>query len=100
MNNESIEIQAIKSRYKSSLVEKAEMINSYINQVLDTDFSEIEVYENLNGDLHKLAGSSGMYGYQDIADISRSSMKCIVNGDKETLQTNLVSLRNLLRQYA
>lgn len=100
MSDESEQIQAIRSRYKHSLSEKSEQISQYLNSIMDVeDFSD-QIFTDLHEHLHKLAGSSGMYGYDDVASHSRQAMQQIVNNDEAGLTSNLLALRNLLKQYA
>ena len=41
-----------------------------------------------------------MYGYENIASLSRESMNSIQECRKEDVEKNLVNLRNLLKDYA
>jgi len=100
MKNESRQIQELKYRYKLSLDDKANMIDDYFRNVVESKSLDSHMLEELNGFLHKLAGSSGMYGYEDIASLSRESMNSIQECRKEDVEKNLVNLRNLLKDYA
>lgn len=93
------QVQAIRARYKASFPEKAKMIINCISliddkSVVESDFLEIKEH------LHKLAGSSGMYGYQDVCDVARSSMVSAESGDSASVLSGLQQLRDLLLGYA
>ena len=47
--------------------------------------------------LHKLVGSSGMYGYSDIAQLSRAAMQSNQRNDAQLLVEQLNKLRDLLQ---
>ncbi len=100
MNSDSHQIQALKNRYKSSLSEKAETIGEHLEAVSDSDQVDITKLEIIRNDLHKFAGSSGMYGYDDIADIARNAMAIIDGHNIEQLHYKLIDLRDLLYEHA
>lgn len=97
---ESPEIKAIQQRYRASLAEKAEMLSSHLARVNAKDVVLASAYTDLHEDLHKLAGSSGMYGYDDIALAARDLMANIHQQEFSHVVTKLVALRGLLQQYA
>jgi len=72
---DSPQILALKERYKSSFAEKVQMIAEYL-LVIESDRVSLESVSELRGFLHKLAGSAGMYGYDDISLASRKAMVC------------------------
>lgn len=92
-------MQAIRTRYKASFTEKADTIAELIDLVSNDSVSESELFE-VKEQLHKLAGSSGMYGYQDVCDRSRSGMVAIENDDLPSLTSDLEELRSLLLGHA
>ena len=98
MTSESAQVQQLRERYISSMPEKATMITEHIHVLLDQDSPNQETYDLIREDAHKLAGSLGMYGYNDIASVARNIMSIIDQGDAEQLQLELLNLRNLLRQ--
>lgn len=100
MTSESTQIQQLRERYISSMPEKATMITNHIHVLLDQDTPSQETYDIIREDAHKLAGSLGMYGYNDIASVARKIMSIIDQSDAENLQLELLNLRNLLRQLA
>ena len=106
MNN-TVLIQELKDRYKSSFVEKSVAISELLLTISTgvsnpikgaggSDKACIEIHEYL----HKLAGSSGMYGYQDIAQLSRAAMDSSQQNDTQLLVEQLNKLRDLLEQDA
>lgn len=95
MSQDSPQIQAIKARYKASLPEKAELLMSLLKPA--------EVGENLvllHEELHKFAGSSGMYSYDDISDLCRKAMRSIDQNNIEDLQKELRQLIELVEQQS
>lgn len=100
-------IQELRDRYKSGFVEKAEAINKFllvmstgdsrpINGVAISDMVYLEIHEFM----HKLAGSSGMYGYPDIASLSREAMDSSNRNEPQLLLEQLSGLRDLLQKHA
>ena len=81
---ESPQVAAIRARYQSSLKDKAEMLATHSAAVVSSKDNNLDVaLEALRDDLHKLAGSSGMYGYEDISKVCRHAMSAI---DEEKLE--------------
>lgn len=93
----SSQIQAIRERYQASLPEKAELITSQIDALSN---STKDAFSEAHSVLHKLAGSSGMYGYSDIALICRSAMESAQNQDLSSLLQQLSELKELLEQHS
>ena len=56
MKNESRQIQELKYRYKLSLDDKANMIDDYFRNVVESKSLDSHMLEEINGFLHKLAG--------------------------------------------
>jgi len=72
-DQDSPQILALKERYKNSLEEKVQMLSDYL-VAIESDEATLDEFSELRGFLHKLAGSSGMYGYNDISAASREAM--------------------------
>jgi HPt (histidine-containing phosphotransfer) domain-containing protein len=68
---ESPQVKAIRQRYKASLKGKSDMVNDYLVLLIEPSGTSDDKLHNIYLELHKLAGSSGMYGYQDISDLAR-----------------------------
>ena len=93
----SPQIQAIRERYKRSFTEKIELITEHINALPQ---AEAGVMESAHEMLHKLAGSSGMYGYDDIAALCRVAMLNAQQSKADVLIQNLSELKSALEAYA
>lgn len=93
----SPQIQAIRERYKISLPEKAELIAEQVEALTQADANAFEESHNA---LHKLAGSSGMYGYDDIAVLCRNAMLSAQKKDAQLLIQQLSELIALLETHA
>ena len=104
MSQDSIKIQQLKHRYKNSLHEKLEELDSHVLAIgLDSGSLQSRLID-LHEYLHKLAGSAGMYGYDDIAQSARESM-ALTNPKTElapvqTIKQSVGQLRCLLEQHA
>ena len=93
--SDSPQIQAIKQRYRESLKEKADMVAKFRSSI------EVESqFDLMKEELHKLAGSSGMYGYQDLADTCRAAMGSIDSDAIGILADQLDLIVGLLNQYS
>jgi len=88
----SANINAIQARYKASFVEKKMMIDEYRSQLCDSSGSQPELYEQVHAELHKLAGSLGMYGYDDLAVQARLAMQFSSAQEKQPLDESLQRL--------
>jgi HPt (histidine-containing phosphotransfer) domain-containing protein len=93
----SPQIQAIRERYKTSLPEKAELIAEQVDALSQSNAS---AFDETHSALHKLAGSSGMYGYDDIAVICRSAMVSAQQKDTQLLIQQLSELIAMLEKHA
>ena len=97
MEDDSLQIQAIRARYKTSLPEKAELVAQFTSELSQDDSGNAsETLELFRSELHKLAGSSGMYGYHNICDVCRHAMSAIDNNDLEELKSTAARLSELL----
>ncbi len=72
-DQDSPQILALKQRYKSSLEDKVELLSGYLTAI-ESDEASLDQVSEMRSFLHKLAGSSGMYGYNDISAASREAM--------------------------
>ena len=99
MSNDSPQVAAIRARYKASFNEKKSLIYGYLQSLKDDDVDVESVYLDLHSELHKLAGSSGMYGYDDISEICRLIMKEISGECFHEVISNLEKLNEMFSQY-
>lgn len=93
-------INELRMRYKRSLAEKAEMLETLSAKIPTQMPVSEEMQSEIHEFLHKLAGSSGMYGYQDIAELSRAALTELEKQQLPALTEQLVQIRNLLQQHA
>ena len=93
----SQQIQAIRERYKNSLPEKTKVISELIDAI---EKPQPDAMENAYNVLHKLAGSSGMYGYDEIADLCRVAMSNARGNNASELGSKLSQLHELLENHA
>jgi HPt (histidine-containing phosphotransfer) domain-containing protein len=101
----SDKIQKLKDAYKSSLLDKSAIVSELLLKISadasnsDAGISDENLVE-IHQYLHKLAGSSGMYGYSEIAQLSRAAMQSSKCKAIRLLVEQLSELRDLLRQSA
>jgi HPt (histidine-containing phosphotransfer) domain-containing protein len=96
--NDSPKVAELKSKYHASLSSKAQELNKYQSRIESADskadlklvFSEFEQY------VHKLAGSSGMYGYDSISKVSRQLL--MVLREDPNLQLRALLTKELLEE--
>ena len=98
MNSERIE--ELRLRYKRSLADKAEALALLSTRLAEQDHVSEEMQAEIHEYLHKLAGSSGMYGYTDIAGMCRRTLTELENQQITALPGQLERIRNLLQQHA
>jgi len=79
MSADSPQIQQLKARYRESFPEKLEIILKARSELLEDNNLTFAREE-----LHKLAGSSGMYGYNDLASNCRRAMEKLDAGDSSS----------------
>ena len=104
MLNDSPQVQAIRARFRNSFDEK--------KQIIDTFLSNLEVFqkqgddgllgdelESCHAELHKFAGSFGMYGYTEISGKCRAVMKAISNKKNDETITLLSEISVLLGSF-
>jgi HPt (histidine-containing phosphotransfer) domain-containing protein len=100
-------LQLLKDQYKLSLMDKSVLISELLlmlsiegsNAINNSDTGD-KAYIETHQCLHRLAGSSGMYGYSDIAELSRAAMQSSQRNDAPLLVEQLNELRDLVEQYA
>ncbi len=86
-------VEQVKLRYKQSLVEKADKL-----ETLWTKYKHQP--DELSSFLHQLAGSAGMYGYDDITEQSISLRKNLTVDPIEQHQDQFEKLYQLLIKSA
>lgn len=99
MTRESKQVQALKERYRASFGEKVDVLKTLLLQVNQNEGVE-GVLRDGHETLHKLAGSLGMYGYDEIALICRDAMAHAKQSEIEPLNTCLERLIELLESEA
>jgi hypothetical protein len=92
---ESPQIAAIKERYKMSFDEKIALLKTHHSGLSEGAYSMPEIHANL----HKLAGSSGMYGYGDINNLCRAAMASATAKKTSDLASDIDAIIRLLEQY-
>ncbi len=95
---DSLQILAIRARYQKSFAEKLQQL-----KVLEANYQKSQkqdALDELKEYLHKLAGSSGMYGYDDLSHACRAAMAAIDEGMLQTLDQQLVLAQELLSKHA
>ncbi len=101
-DHESPQILALKERYKSSLVDKMQSLSDYLIAI-ESDDATLDQVAELRGFLHKLAGSSGMYDYDDISVASRKAMLAADKVENvahiDELKVAVGKVANLLQTY-
>ena len=73
---DSPQIQQLKQRYRQSFPEKLSIIENIKQGIIESNS-----IDEAKSELHKLAGSSGMYGYPDLAQNCRDAMQKIDDGN-------------------
>lgn len=84
--------EQIKKKYEATFSQKHSDLNAAW---------EIRDFSQLHGLLHKLAGSSGSYGFSDISQLCQQSMKIIGTEtvtDQPLLEQHFKKLFSLLQQ--
>lgn len=101
------QIKALHERYRQSLNGKADSLDSLINEITvsapSTKASQTKqkaLLDELRDWLHKVAGSSGMYGYNEINTKSRALMTDLQASEmtmSNSLENRLLEFSRLLR---
>ena len=96
--SDSVGIDAIKKRYRNSLPDKAEeltqcMIALTVEQSSDHDLQAAHAF------LHRFAGSSGMYGYDELSVQCQLAIEAIQESDRAKVLAQLQQLKQLLERY-
>jgi chemotaxis protein histidine kinase CheA len=100
MTQDSDQVRALRQRYKTSLLAKADSIKEQVHEIAVSEHANTQLLNALHADLHKLAGSSGMYGYTDIAELTRAAMQDIAEQSNSELLKHLRKLTDLLEHHA
>ncbi len=95
---DSPQVRAIRARYQQSFSDKASELGALQSALLEGRGENPE--SELNEYLHKLAGSSGMYGYSDLSQVCREAMAAIESGNDTNLARSLEQVQALLTEYA
>ena len=98
MNTDSPQVQQLKLRYRASFRDKAAELQRFASELSAISKRQAEHLAEARAFLHKLAGSAGMYGYQNIADLARGAMHDIDNGLNPQLIEKITRLCSLLKQ--
>ena len=91
MLNDSPQVQAIRARFRNSFDEKKQIVDTFLSNLETLQKQTDDVLfsaelESCHAELHKLAGSFGMYGYTEISEVCRATMKAIsIQNIDETL---------------
>lgn len=96
---DSPQIKALKERYRASFPEKIEILRQQCETIADGQICSKQRLQ-VNEELHKLAGSSGMYGYHEINTSCREIMAEIDVSDAATLVPKITGLMLLLEQHS
>jgi HPt (histidine-containing phosphotransfer) domain-containing protein len=96
---ESPQIKALKERYRASFPEKVELLRQQREVVVDGQISPQQRLQ-VNEVLHKLAGSSGMYGYDEISAKCREIMAGIDDAVAASLEAQITDLMQLLESVS
>lgn len=95
----SPQIAEIRARYQASLPDKAAMIEEHIGVLSGGFVTDVQI-EEAHEMLHKLAGSAGMYGYDNVSMLSRSAMTNTSQQSLDVLLSQLNELKALLEELA
>ena len=103
MSTESPQVAALRIRYQNSFPEKSAAIAEFQELLSAGDPTSGATALNKNSEtasdyLHKLAGSAGMYEYDDIAALARQGMAQSKQQDMPGLLHSLKQIRSLLEQ--
>lgn len=99
--SDSAEVLAIKARYRRSMGDKAKQVAQQLNALQAANAQATHALrQSLHDDLHKLAGSSGMYGYHDIAQCAQHAMIKLAEHNLVDLEQHLAELQMLLEHHA
>jgi len=97
--SESPQVKALKERYKASFPEKLELLRQRREAIADGHISSQQRMQ-VNEVLHKLAGSSGMYGYHEISASCREIMAEIDVADTSFLVPKITELMLLIERHS
>ncbi len=94
----------MREAYRSGLAEKSVKIKLLSKVLAESDVELEDTLESIYEYLHKLAGSSAMYGYDDIALLCQNLMRNVHHlptlSQLGVVLNQLEQLQNLLEQHA
>lgn len=96
MKNDSPQVQAIRERFRNSFSDKADALKALSQQIKANQQQPEEALNEAHETLHKLAGSFGMYGYDDLSNLCRTGMAQAQSSDMDGLQVSMRELIGLL----
>ena len=98
---DSDQVRAIKARYRRSLKDKAAVARDWLASYKAGGLTTEQTGE-FAGWLHQLAGSAGMYQYEDIAESARALMAQVENDATigNVLEQPLAALISQLESHA
>ena len=95
---ESQQIRALKERYKTSFPEKITLLKAQC-LAIESGAGDMDGFAEAHEVLHKLAGSSGMYGYDDVSNLCRETMVKLDQSDRTYVVAALHRVIALLQQH-
>lgn len=104
MSNDSPQIQALRARYRESFPEKMAVIDGCLENLKclfheGDDQAIKQEFDVIHAELHKFAGSFGMYNYQDIATVCRDAMTSISSRDTQLVLDLLTKLSAMIASH-
>lgn len=107
MQNKLDQIQKLKENYRDSFFDKKSQIDEFIELIMGgqhkLENTDEVIFDGVHEYMHKLAGSSGMYEYPDIAELACLVMSLTNKHHgkpvKNKITALLQQLSNLLEQY-
>lgn len=101
---ESDQVKDLKLKYQRSLDEKADVLADYAASLLNSDGEVEPISDDLQLEmhdlLHKLAGSTGMYGYSKLSEKCRKAMAFVQEERFDKLHKVLMKLEVKFRKVA
>lgn len=101
---ESDQVRDLKLKYQRSLNDKADILANYASSLLHDDGGMLTVDDELQlellDELHKLAGSTGMYGYDKLSQKCRKAMTFAQQQRIDKLYKALTKLEAKFREVA
>ena len=82
-------IQSLKARYRESGIDKRAVLDTLLERYRSADVLQAGINDELKDFLHKLAGSSGMYGFERLHEAARTALTYFEGGENTEPQTGL-----------